>query len=121
MFKHLEGFRIYMNKFISLTNLIASNDAAVPAWVENSFPAIKIVLAVLICILAIFIIVAVLSQKTESDGGTNAITGQANTFYNRNKGESLQGKIKKLTIIAAALILVLCVIFLIINSIYRGY
>ncbi|MBQ3048279.1 MAG: preprotein translocase subunit SecG [Clostridia bacterium] len=109
-----------MNKFINLNSLLAANDAEMPAWVVKSFPTIKIVLAVLICICAIFIIVASLCQKSEA-GGSNAITGQADTFYNRNKGESLQGKIKKWTVIASIVILVLCVLFLVVNTIYKGY
>ena len=108
-----------MMNFINLMS--TNNDAAVPAWVVNSFPIIKIVLAVLIFICALFLIVVVLCQKTEADGGTNAITGQADTFYNRNKGQSLQGKVKKITVVVSIVILVLCVAFLIINSIYRGY
>ena len=104
----------------NLVNIMLANDAAMPAWVVNSFPTIKIVLAVLICVCAIFIIVATLAQKSEA-GGSNAITGQADTFYNRNKGESLQGKIKKWTVVASVLILVLCVLFLVVNTIYKGY
>ena len=110
-----------MNNFINVVSLVAANDAEMPAWVVNSFPIIKIVLAVLICICAIFITVAVLCQKTEAGGGSNAITGQADTFYNRNKGESLQGKVKKWTVIASIVIMVLCIAFLIINTIYKGY
>ena len=107
--------------FINTVSLLASDDVARPDWVVNSFPIIKIVLAVLICLCAIFLIVVTLCQKTEADGGMNAITGQADTFYNRNKGASLQGKIKKWTIAVSIAILVLCVAFLVINSIYRGY
>jgi len=108
-----------MNNFVNVINLLAANDSEMPAWVVKSFPTIKIVLAVLICICAIFIIVATLCQKSEA-GGANAITGQADTFYNRNKGESLQGKIKRWTVIAAIVIMVLCVLFLIVNSIYEA-
>jgi len=108
-----------MNNFINILGATASNDKEVATWIVKSFPIIKIVLAALICVCAIFIIVAVLSQKTEA-GGSNAITGQADTFYNRNKGESLQGKIKRWTVIAAIVIMVLCVLFLIVNSIYEA-
>ena len=101
-------------------NLIAASDQAVAPWVANSFHIIKTVLAVLICICAIFMIIATLMQKSEADGSA-AITGKADTFYNRNKGGSLQGTVKKLTIIDAVLLLVFCVAFLILNSIYRGY
>lgn len=108
-----------MNKFNNMLSLLAADDA-MPAWVVSSFPIIKIVLAVLILLCALALTVLILSQKTESDG-SNAITGQADTFYNRNKGESLQGKIKKTTIALTITIFVLCIVFLIINSIYRGY
>ena len=109
-----------MNNFVNVINLLSANDAEMPAWVVNSFPIIKIVLAVLICLCAIFIIVATLAQKSEA-GGANAITGQADTFYNRNKGGSLQGKIKRWTVIVSILILVLCVLFLVVNTVYKGY
>ena len=109
-----------MNNFVNVISLLSANDAEMPAWVVNSFPTIKIVLAVLICVCAIFIIVASLCQKSEADGA-NAITGKADTFYNRNKGDSLQGKIKKWTVVASVVILVLCILFLVVNTIYKGY
>ena len=108
-------------KNLNLVNVLANNDASMPAWVVSSFPVIKIILAVLIALSAILITVFVLCQKTEDQGGTNAITGTADTFYNRNKGESLQGKVKKATVALAVIIFVLCIAFLIFNSIYRGY
>lgn len=98
---------------------IISADTARPDWVVRSFPVIKIVLACLILVCAIAMIVLVLCQKTEADG-TNAITGQADTFYNRNKGGSLQGLIKKITIAVSVCLMVFCVVFFILNSIYAG-
>lgn len=97
-------------------NLICSDEAVAP-WIANSFPIIKIVLCVVISLLSIFMIIAVLMQKG-NENGVDAITGQMNTFYNKNKGSSLQGKIKKLTVWAASILVVLCVIFLILNTIY---
>jgi preprotein translocase subunit SecG len=58
-------------------------------------------------------------QKSNTNGSA-AITGQSNTFYNRNKGATLQGKLKILTIVDAVLILVLCIAFLVLNTIYAG-
>ena len=100
--------------------MLAADDVSRPDWVVSSFPVIKIVLACLIFACSIVMIVINLCQKTEADG-TNAITGQADTFYNRNKGGSLQGKIKKLTIILAICLLVFCVTYFIMNSYYAGY
>ena len=98
--------------------MLAANEAR-PDWVVSSFPVIKIVLACLILACSIVMIVVNLCQKTDADG-TNVITGQADTFYNRNKGGSLQGKIKKLTIILAICLLVFCVTYFIMNSYYAG-
>ena len=98
-------------------NYFICNDTAVAPWIVSSFPIIKIVLCVAIALLSIFMIIAVLMQKGSSNG-VDAVTGQMDTFYNKNKGSSLQGKIKKLMIIAAILLIVLCVVFLIINTIY---
>ena len=109
-----------MNRYINVLNLLATNDEAVAPWMAESFPIIKTVLAVLICVCSLFMIVATLLQKSEADG-SQAITGKQDTFYNRNKGGSLQGLIKKLTIIDAVLLMVFCVTFLILNTLYGGY
>jgi len=106
-----------MVNFVSL--IAADTDAARPDWIVNSFPIIKIVLASLILVCSIVMIVIVLCQKTEADG-TNVITGKADTFYNRNKGGSLQGKIKKLTIALSIMLVVFCMAFFILNAIYAG-
>lgn len=108
-----------MTNLVNSANLLlASTDREVPEWVANSFPIIEIVIASIITLLAIFIIVAVVAQKGESNGVTG-VTGQtADTFYNRNKGGSLQGKIKKLITISAILIMVLSITFVILSQIY---
>ena len=107
-----------LNKFTNLM-LATTNETPDPIWIQQSFPIIKIVLAILISICAIFMIVAVLAQKGEANGSAS-ITGTQDTFYNRNKGTSLQGVIKKLTVIDAILLLVFCIAFLILNAIYVG-
>lgn len=112
-----------MLNIISLISAAASDnktDQAVAPWVENSFPIIKIVLICILAVLAIAMIVFVCMQKS-NENGISAISGQTNTFYNRNKGATLQGKIKIFTIIDAVLILVVTITFLILHSIYRGF
>ena len=98
----------------------SKDDSATAGWIADSFPVIKIVLVSIIALLSIAMIVMVVMQKGESDG-VSAISGKSDTFYNRNKGATLQGKIKILTIIDAVLILVLCVAYLIINKIFQGF
>ncbi len=110
-----------MNKFFNNINLLLNSSAAaeVPEWVAASFPIIEIVLAALITVCSLFMIVAVVMQKGESNGATGITGASADTFYNRNKGGSLQGKLKKLVMIDAIVILVLAVAFLILFSIYH--
>ena len=94
----------------------ADENEAAPEWMVNSFPVIKIVLVSLLAVCAVAMIIFVLMQKTDTNG-VSAISGKTDTFYNKNKGATLQGKVKVLTIIDAVCILVICVVFLILNSI----
>lgn len=109
----------YLNNFALLLSNDASNKA-VATWITESFPIIRIVLAVLIAICSIFMIVAIVAQKGESNGVTGITGSSADTFYNRNKGGSLQGKIKKLVMIDAIVIMVLAIAFLVLTSVYGG-
>ena len=105
----------------NFASLVCRNEnAEVPAWIENSFPIIKIVFVCLLLVLSIAMIVFVCMQKSDTNG-ISAISGQSNTFYNRNKGATLQGKIKILTIIDAVLILVISIAYLIIHTIFQGF
>ena len=108
---------------LNITNFLceaSKDDSAVAGWIKDSFPIAKIVIVSIIALLSIAMIVMVVMQKSESDG-VSAISGKSNTFYNRNKGATLQGKIRIATIVDAVLILVLCVAYLILNKIYQGF
>ena len=102
-----------------LNFLCKDENAGTAAWVVDSWPIIKIVIMSILAVFAIAMIVLVVMQKSNSNG-ISAISGQTDTFYNRNKGATLQGKIKKWTVICAIVIMVLCVIFLVMNQIYQG-
>lgn len=104
--------------FTNINNFLAETVQR-PEWVVNSFPIIKIVIVVLIALCSIFMIIAVVAQKGNANGITG-ITGESDTFYNRNRTKSLDGVIKKLTIIDSVLILVLCLLYLVLNTIYSG-
>lgn len=106
---------------LNTLSLICARDenAEVAPWIVESFPIIKIVIMCLLAVLSIAMIILVIMQKSNTNGVT-AISGQSDTFYNRNKGATLQGKIKILTIIDAVSILVLCIAFLVLNTIYAA-
>ena len=100
--------------------LLNATEKARPDWVVNSFPIIKLILVILILLCSVFMIVSVMMQEGNTNGMTGITGDSSDTFYNRNKGQSMQGKIKKLTIIVACAILVLCLAYLVLNTIYSG-
>lgn len=90
----------------------------VPAWVSESFPTIQIILISVLVALAIALIICILFQSSTSSG-MGAIAGQnTETFYSKNKGKSLQGLLKRLTIVFAVAILVVSVLYLLAVVIY---
>ena len=98
----------------------SKDDSATAAWIATSFPIIKIVIVSIIALLSIAMIVMVVLQKSETNG-VSAFTGKSDTFYNKNKGATLQGRIRILTIVDAVLVLVLCLVYLILNKIFQGF
>jgi len=107
---------------MNLTNFLMeeATQKARSEWIVNSFPIIKLILVIAILLCSIFMIVSVMIQEGNSNGMTGITGDSSDTFYNRNRGQSMQGKIKKLTIICAIAILVLCLAYLVLNTIYSG-
>ncbi len=69
-----------------------------------------IVLGIYLVICVALIIVATM-QTRDSQGASGAITGSStNNFYEKNKGRTKEGKIKRLTIILGVLFLVFTII-----------
>ncbi len=72
------------------------------------FNALSIIFIILSILAAIFVIVVVIMQPSNSDG-INAISGHSETFYGKNKSKSLESKMRKLTIVAIS-VLAFCMI-----------
>lgn len=69
-----------------------------------------IVLGIYLLICVALIIVATMQTK-DSQGASGTITGSStNNFYEKNKGRTKEGKIKRLTITLGALFLVFTII-----------
>jgi preprotein translocase subunit SecG len=73
----------------------------------------------IMALLAIALIILIVMQKGNTNG-SSALTGKTDTFYNRNKKSTLQGKVKVLTIICASILMALCLVFMILTQIYAG-
>ncbi|MBO5852150.1 MAG: preprotein translocase subunit SecG [Clostridia bacterium] len=76
--------------------------------------AICVILSV---IAAIFVIIVVIMQPSNSNG-VGAISGHSETFYGKNKSKTLESKMKKLTIIAIAVLAVCMIVFFLLQYLF---
>ena len=77
--------------------------------INNEIPESEIRLsnAVLFAIDALVLAVIVLMQEGKSAGLTGTISGMADTYWGKNKGRSMEGKLEKITKILAVVFFVL--------------
>lgn len=75
--------------------------------------AIELVLDILMVIAALVMIVTVLMQDSESDG-MGALTGGSETFFGKNKNNTLEGKLANATKISSIVFVALAIVMLIV-------
>ena len=75
--------------------------------------AIEVILNILMVISALVMIVTVLMQSSDSDG-MGALTGGSETFFGKNKNNTLEGKLANATKISAIVFVVLAILMLIV-------
>lgn len=68
------------------------------------------VLTVVFMVVCLIITVVILLQEGKQAGLTGAISGAADTYWGKNKGRSMEGKLEKATKICVVLFFVLSVI-----------
>lgn len=68
-----------------------------------------LVIEIVLCLFSLFMIAVVLLQSGKSAGLSGDIAGGAETFLGKSKAKSYEGKLKKLTKVAAVGIMVLAV------------
>lgn len=89
------------------TNLLAVN-------LYNLYKGLSITFLVCSLICAIFVIVVVLIQPGNSNG-ISALGSNAETFYNKDKGKTLESKLKKLTYVSLAIMALFMIAFFVIQ------
>lgn len=67
--------------------------------------ALKIIVTVIYCIIAIAFTASVLMQDGKS-AGLGAIGGMAESYWGKNKGRSMEGKLERFTLIGAIIFFV---------------
>lgn len=80
------------------------------------YMAISIVCLVLSLIASVFVIIVVIMQPGNSDG-ISAINGHSETFYGKNKSKTLESKMRRLTVIAIAVLMVCMIAFYVVSLI----
>ena len=82
-----------------------------PDWMLASFPIIRIVFISLIAILAIAIVVCIFLQPAAADGA-GVITGQSqDTYYSKNKEQTFEGLMKRVTVGLSIAVAVISILF----------
>lgn len=81
---------------------------------ETVYYAINYTLIALMAVAALAAIILVMLQPGNSQG-IDALGGTSETFYGKNKGRSVESKLKMWTIICLAILAVLAVIFFILQ------
>ena len=61
----------------------------------------KTVLSIVYFIVCLVLIVITLMQSKDDEGASGAVVGGTSSFYEKNKGRTKEGKLKKWTIILA--------------------
>ena len=69
---------------------------------------------------AISLVVIILMQQSEGDGGPSAITGIQDSYYSQNKGATRDGRLKRATVWLSVFIAVAIVVFYVLTEIYPG-
>lgn len=100
-------------------NALQLFNATLPAWVTDSFPIIRTVIIVVMVVLSLALIFIVLVQPSNPQG-MNAITGQSDTYYSKNKSKTLEGAMRRLTVIISIVLGVLALVFFITLAVYNG-
>lgn len=70
---------------------------------------VKIILTILFIIVCVSLVVLVLMQEGKS-AGLGTISGAAETYWGKNKGRSMEGRLVNLTKVLAVLFILLSVI-----------
>ena len=82
--------------------------------IETIHDVVIIVLVVLMLLCAIAAIILVLFQPGNSQG-IDALGGSSETFFGKNKGRSMESKMKKWTIIVLVILAVLALVFFVLQ------
>ena len=95
-----------------MLNLLAAFNT--PQWV--AYIVLTSTAIALMFLAALAAIILVLLQQSNSEG-IDGITGSSETFFGKNKGQSIESKLKKWTLVALGVLAVIAIIFYVASSV----
>ena len=95
---------------LNLVNLLIPSEG--PAYYTHR--VLSIAMIVLMALSAIAIVILILVQPSNSSG-IDALGGSSETFFGKNKGKSVEEKMKKWTWICLAILAVFSIVFFILQ------
>ena len=99
---------------LNLVNLLATGTAPVEGELLTLYYVLSGAMIILMGVAALTAIILVLLQPSNSSG-IDALGGSSETFFGKNKGKSIEAKMKKWTWICLAVLVVLSIIFYILQ------
>ena len=70
----------------------------------------KTLLIIIYAVVAVVLTFLPLAQSSEDEGASSTITGGSGSFYEKNKGRTKEGRLKKITIILGVVFIVLAIV-----------
>ena len=70
----------------------------------------KTLLIIIYAVVAVVLTFLTLAQSSEDEGASRTITGGSGSFYEKNKGRTKEGRLKKITIILGVVFIVLAIV-----------
>ena len=86
------------------------------SWADT----LRIVLMGIFILVCICLTVVVLMQESKQNGLSGAISGAADTYWGKNKGRSMEGKLVTITKVLSVLFVLIAIILISNLSVYRG-
>lgn len=101
-----------MPDMMSIINALLAPLPSAAVW--TVYQIVSFVLLALMAVCALVAIVIVLFQPSNSSG-IDALGGSSETFFGKNKGKSMESKMKKWTTICLIVLAVLAIVFFILQ------
>lgn len=95
---------------LNLVNLLASEIPFKNPTLETVHMVLSVTMIILMAVAALTAVVLVLLQPSNSSG-IDALGGSSETFFGKNKGKSIEAKMKKWTWICLAILIVFAITF----------